>query len=694
MIRRNIKLNGESIEKKREEILEKFIYTYECFEKLFDMFVDDEVFYKQPNKLRHKLIFYFGHTSSFYINKLIVGKYITKRVNPTFESIFAIGVDEMAWDDLKNIEFPKVQEVREYRNIVKQEVIEYIKSVNFSLPITWDSPMWVILMGIEHENIHFETSLVLHKQLDVKDLKGQKDFTNYNDFSNSPQNQLLDVESSIITLGKKHDADDFYGWDNEYGEKIVKVESFKASKYLVSNGEFLEFVQDGGYTNNLFWDNESKQWRDSNNITHPTFWIKKQNGEYNYRTLLDIIDLPLNWPVEVNGYEAEAFCKYKSALLDKNITLPSEAQYYRLREACNLPQEVTSGANINNIHQSSTPINMYRQGEFYDVVGNVWQWSSSAIDGFEGFKVHPLYDDFSVPTFDNKHLLIKGGSWASKGNAILKSSRYAFRKHFYQFAGFRYVESSQSSTNDLDYYESDEIISQYCEFHYGKEYLNVENFPKNIAKIAKQYASNETKSVLDIGCSVGRTSFELKRYFPKITGIDFSARFIKVAIDLKEKKHINYKLKVEGDITENKMITLEDNDLNDIDLSNIEFWQGDACNLKPHFRGYDLIVATNLIDRLYDPYKFLKDITDRLNKNGVLIISTPFTWSSEYVPKDMWLGGKIQNDKNIYSQDKLNEVLLNDYEALCEPFEVEFVIREHCRKYQHTFSLCSIWKKI
>jgi hypothetical protein len=53
-----------------------------------------------------------------------------------------------------------------------------------------------------------------------------------------------------------------------------------------------------------------------------------------------------------------------------------------------------------------------------------------------------LYDDFSTPTFDGKHTLIKGGSWISTGNEALKSSRYAFRRHFFQHAGFRYLVSA------------------------------------------------------------------------------------------------------------------------------------------------------------------------------------------------------------------------------------------------------------
>jgi len=609
LIQQNISLDGVSVELKREEILNYFLDTYETFEKLFEIFINDDVFYEQPEELRHKLIFYFGHTASFFINKLIYGKYITERVNAKYECIFAIGVDEMVWDDLKNISYPTVKQSKEYRLQVKNVVVEYIKNLEFTLPITWDSPMWVILMGIEHENIHIETSSVLHRQLDISLVKEHKEFIPYDKSDIAPFNKLIEVEGTTLILGKPHDANDYYGWDNEYGSRVVEIEDFQASKYLVSNQEFLEFVNANGYENNHYWDDEALQWKDENNISHPPFWI--QDGDkYLYRTLTKVIELPLNWPVEVNAHEANAFCQYKSEQTKQNITLPCEAQYQRLRDVCNIPYEVEENANIGKTPwASSTPIDMYKQGEFYDVVGNVWQWSSSCIDAYDDFKVHPLYDDFSTPTFDNQHALIKGCSWITRGNGILKDSRYAFRKHFYQHAGFRYIQSDKDTSTDVKIYENEDDVASQCDEQYGDKHSNIF---EDIAKVAQKYAPKSTQKVLNIACGVGRVSFELKRYFPFVTGIDFSARFIVVATKLKDKKFISYN---------SKNISLENLDFTGIDMDGLEFWQGDACNLKPHFHSYDVVVSVDLLSHLYDREKFLSDITDRINKDGVIIFA-------------------------------------------------------------------------
>src|SRR5690606_21433452 len=86
-----------------------------------------------------------------------------------------------------------------------------------------------------------------------------------------------------------------------------------------------------------------------------------------------------------------------------------------------------------------------------------------------GFKVHPLYDDFSTPTFDCRHNLIKGGSWISTGNEATRHSRYAFRRHFYQHAGFRYIASPDKVEIRDDRYETDPDVVPLCELHYGAQ---------------------------------------------------------------------------------------------------------------------------------------------------------------------------------------------------------------------------------
>ena len=692
-IKNSVNLNTGLIEEKREEIKKQFLQTFELDEKLFDLLKEKDFIYEQPNRLRHPLIFYYGHTATFFINKLILANIIKQRVNPEFESIFAIGVDEMSWDDLNsgNYKWPKFEEIKNYRQKVKDIVLELIDNIEFTIPINWDSSMWIILMGIEHENIHIETSSVLLRELDIKYLRKDEIFTYSNEFSNDyPINELIDVKGGDIILQKDRKDPIFYGWDNEFSYHASKINDFKASKYLVSNGEFLEFVKEDGYNKPEFFSKEGREWLGYTNAKHPTFWIKEDEN-YFLREINRVVALPLNYPVDVNLYEAEAFCKYKSQKLGIEVRLPSEDEYYRLYDFVDAGNKE---ANIGLIQFNQSPVNKHKFDEFYDVVGNVWQWSLTPIYPFDDFVPHPIYDDFTTPTYDDRHALIKGGSFISLGNETLKESRYAFRKHFFQHAGFRYVNSSNEYRTKLNdnVYETDELISQYCEFHYGNENFGVKNFCVNSVELLNPYLKNiKTSKALDLGCSVGRASFELAKTFDEVLGIDFSANFINVGVKLKNYDSLIYKIKKEGELFEEKSVSLKDLGLEQI-KNKVSFMQGDACNLKDIYSGFDLIFCSNLIDRLYYPQKFLDDIPSRINKDGLLVLLSPYTWLEDYTPKENWLGGYIKDNKEISTLDSLKNNLSSQFELL-DTIDVPFVIKETARKYQHTISQMTIWKK-
>jgi 5-histidylcysteine sulfoxide synthase len=405
LITKTIDLRSGSSEAKREEIRDYFLKTWAIDELLYTQLKSDDIFYKRGDSLRHIILFYLGHTAVFYINKLFLAKIISKRINPRFESLFAIGVDEMSWDDLdnNNYDWPPVHEVRAYRDEVKKVILEVIDTAPLELPINWDSPFWIILMGIEHERIHLETSSVLIRQLPLEDLTPGLFGVRCPSSGDAPKNELVPVSGAKMKLGKPMDYP-LYGWDNEYGNYEEEVSDFAAAKYLTSNGEFLEFIEDGGYNNENYWTEEGWNWRNFKQAEMPLFW-RKYEKEYYLRLVAEEIPMPWNWPVEVNYLEAKAFCNWKSIKTGKNFRLPTEAEWYRLHGVAQL-NEVTewekAPGNINlEYYSSPCPVNMFVQGQFFDVVGNVWQWTETPITGFPGFKVHPMYDDFSSLLYDH-----------------------------------------------------------------------------------------------------------------------------------------------------------------------------------------------------------------------------------------------------------------------------------------------------
>jgi 5-histidylcysteine sulfoxide synthase/putative 4-mercaptohistidine N1-methyltranferase len=715
-------LHDTDAERVRSTLRHYFLDTFSRYESLFDCLVNDEAFYTQSIRLRHPLIFYYGHTATFFINKLLLTRLITERVDQHMESVFAVGVDEMSWDDLNsaNYNWPSPAEVKAYRHKVRDLILNLIDHAPLEMPINWQHPWWAIVMGVEHERIHLETSSVLIRQHQLEFVKpvaqwhafpAQDFMRNSTNSANHhhalkhktqsiPQNKLIKVTAGQVVLGKDK-TNPYYGWDNEYGLHEADIPAFEAAQCLVSNAEFLQFVDAGGYRNTDYWLEEGQGWLGFTKAEHPTFWRKQTNG-WQLRLMTEEVAMPWDWPAEVNYHEAKAFCNWKQKKTGQSVRLPTEDEWYRLYDVAGIAEVGATKANA-NLHldyaASPCPVNQFKHGEFFDVVGNVWQWTETPIYPFEGFDVHPIYDDFTTPTFDERHNLLKGGSWISAGNETLRSARYAFRRHFFQHAGFRYVVSGEITPVQSSHYETDKLMSEYAEFHYGDHYFGVENFPKALADLAIQTLSAHSldqlpkRKALDLGCASGRATFELAQYFDDVTGIDFSARFIGQAALLAKGETLRYTLIEEGELVSYKSRSLADLGLSHTQ-NKVNFYQGDACNLKPVFTGYDFIMAANLIDRLYEPAKFLDHIHERLNVGGVLMLTSPYTWLKEHTELKNWVGGFKKDGESFTTLDGLQQILAKHFRLIQAPQEVPFVIRETKRKYQHSLSEVTFWQRM
>ncbi|WP_440873724.1 5-histidylcysteine sulfoxide synthase [Thalassotalea sp. PLHSN55] len=688
-------LTGNDIATKRQEIKHYFNNSWAQYQSLFSLINHDDAFYLKAEPLRHPLIFYFGHTATFYVNKLLLGKYIDQRIDPHLEAICAVGVDEMSWDDLDsaNYDWPSVDHVKHYRDKVHVLIENIIDTMDLTLPIKQNSLAWVILMAIEHERIHIETSSVIIRMLPLAYLTESPQWPSCLNYDKAPKNSFIGQAGRKVKLGKP-DSDNTYGWDNEYGENIVEVSPFEASTYLVSNQEYLEFVNDNGYQNLSYWCDEGQQWLSYSKASMPRFW-QHQHGEYFQRNLTKLIPLPLNWPVEVNYLEAKAFCNWKGQQSQEFIRLPTEAEWQLLREKVSddLPTWQVVPGNINLAkYASSCPIDTFKHQDLYDVVGNVWQWTESPINAFPGFKVHPLYDDFSTPTFDSRHNLIKGGSWISTGNEALKHARYAFRRHFYQHAGFRYIrsESKNIPTDIVTPFEQDAKIANKLALHYQQGFEGIPSlFKQAIVAIDNAKAHFNTDRALDLGCSVGGATFELAQLFEHVDGIDLTARHIQHALAFKEQKILRYALPTEGELLDYHELSLTKMPYADY-VQQVHFYQGDALNLKPQFSGYDLIFSAHLIDSIAEPHALINVLQQKLNPGGVLVLITNYQADQTLVTNA--LGGYKINGENFTRKDGLQTLLLKHFKPIASE-EINWLKRVNARHFIYNKSELSIWKK-
>lgn len=728
----------------REAVLAYFENTWALTEQLFSALASDEAYYVRPyHKTRHPLVFYYAHPVCFYVNKLLVSKLIDAPVNQEFELLFETGVDEMNWDDLHEGEqdvWPPLSEVRAYRKQV-YELVRNIIMTHPALdePITQSSPTWSLAMGFEHERIHLETSSVLIRELPIEHVKQPDQWPAWlsepADQNHEPQqgkdfpvNSLIDVDATAVSLGKPQQWPSF-GWDNEYGSDAREVSSFRASKHLISNGEFHRFVKAGGYEQKKYWSESGWGWRQFRNVKWPTFWV--QDGpagshRFKLRTTFSEIPMQWSWPAVVNFYEAKAYCAWLSELDDAKLPyrLLQESEHLAIRDTS------LSGAGAEKAdHSYATELDYVMQTEqsaainhnlrwgsesavdalpanskgFHDSFGNVWQWCEDPFHPLPEFSIHPYYTDFSTPCFDGEHQMILGGSFISTGDEASIWSRFHFRPHFFQHAGFRVVQETTAAAKKGDKYDTDDVVNQYLLFHFGSateqrdeelansiEFPNVQNLITRTVDLVNEYSGQQNK-VLDLGCAVGRASFELAKSFDRVIGLDYSDAFIAAAESLRIDKQLAYSRWDTGRHRTELIASIE----GDLATDHIDFVQGDAANLGAvpllqSEQAFDAILLSNLLCRLSNPQDCLAQFVDSdryLRAGGVLVIASPNTWMEEYTPQENFLDG-------AGSEATLEAVggQLPGFELLHNE-DLPFMIREHRRKYEYIVSQVSVWRK-
>jgi 5-histidylcysteine sulfoxide synthase len=423
----------------RSQVREYFLNTWELYEDLFSSIRSDDSLFTNPDPRRHPLIFYLGHTAVFYLNKFKAAGIIDHGINSHFENILAVGVDPATAKDLETRDlWPSADQVREYRKLAREKILQVIDRADFSRKVNWDDPLWSLFMGLEHDRIHFETSSVLIRQY-AADLVSRPDGWTYAPTDvPATGGQMVEIEGGKVSLGRP-ESSDLYGWDNEYGMQEVVVEPFAVSTNMVTNEEFLEFVRAGGYQNHEFWSEEGQTWIEKYDILRPRFWIEEGKGMH-YRAMFDEMPLPLSWPAEVTCHEAMAYCAWKGP----GWRLMWEREWKLLSDQAPAPGgDVVFGKNynLNLAWGSPCPVGMMAGGRtssgVNDIHGNVWDWLGDDFYRLPGFRAHPYYEDFSAPYFDSQHGMLAGGAWASSGTSASKYYRLWFRRGFVQHAGFR-----------------------------------------------------------------------------------------------------------------------------------------------------------------------------------------------------------------------------------------------------------------
>lgn len=244
-------------------------------------------------------------------------------------------------------------------------------------------------------------------------------------------------------------------------------------------------------------------------------------------------------------------------------------------------------------------------------------------------------------------------------------------------------------------YETENSTRQYLDFHYTPGCVNFTrsltqlseafDFPTRVAQLFAKHRPRHAGVALDLGCSVGASAFEMSRTFARVIGLDLSESFIKYATLIKENRQLDFEAPEQGFRTVKRVARLAD----DIDSSKVTFVVGDALNVDPSLGTFDGLLVANLLCRVPNPRALLASFSRLVNKGGILVIASPYSWWEGATSSDQWIGG---HDGDKPSDVLAKAILAVDFELLDEHDE-PFLLRDHTRRYQIGFSHTTVWRR-
>ncbi|HEV8227981.1 MAG TPA: SUMF1/EgtB/PvdO family nonheme iron enzyme [Methylomirabilota bacterium] len=438
-----------------ETVVERLTGAWARTDRIFEILAP-EAFLAQPIALRHPFIFYVGHLPAFAWNHICAGVLGLPSLNAGFDELFSRGIDPDVDDpthchahpDVPD-RWPSLAAVLGYRERVRAAVLESVDAVAERAGThLMARDERVFTMIIEHELMHQETLLYMMQQLPY-DQKVCPAWLPPKQLGRGRPPATVRVPAGTATLGCEL-GDLPFGWDNEFPSAQVLVPGFHVDETPVTNGQFLAFVDDGGYRRPELWNEDDREWLRVEQRSGPPVWTKK-DGRWIYRGFFELLPLVsvADWPVYVSLAEARAYARWQGK------RLLSEPEFHRAAYGDPSGAERAfpwGGAgpgethgNFDSRRWSATPVGAYPEGAsawgVHELIGNGWEWTDTPFAGFQGFEAWiPEYPGYSADFFDGKHFVLKGASWATGAELVRRSFRNWYQAHYpYVFAKFRCV---------------------------------------------------------------------------------------------------------------------------------------------------------------------------------------------------------------------------------------------------------------
>ena len=384
-----------------------------------------EDFVVQPVVDVSPLKWHLGHTTWFFETFILVPfmdnyRVFNERYPLLFNSYYISAGDRWTRANRGQLTRPTVEEVFKYRAYVDYAMDQLFAKAELS-----EELVKLIEVGCNHEQQHQELFLY-----DIKRILGDNPlFPIYRPFDVTKpaprfrDKEWLSVGEGIYQIGFEGDA---YHFDNEKGCHKVFLHDFEIESGLVTNREYLTFIEEGGYSNHLFWLSEAWDWVNENQIKAPRYWHLGDGGAWGSYTLSGFEPIDWDQPVaHISHFEADAFARWKGC------RLPTEFEW---EVACGqFSDQIPADANFveNKLFRST-------QTNTYDFFGNLWEWTSSPYTAYPFFKIA----DGALGEYNGKFMMnqmvLRGGSFATPRNHIRKTYRNFFHPHLrWLFSGIR-----------------------------------------------------------------------------------------------------------------------------------------------------------------------------------------------------------------------------------------------------------------
>jgi gamma-glutamyl hercynylcysteine S-oxide synthase len=254
---------------------------------------------------------------------------------------------------------------------------------------------------------------------------------------------MVRFPGGIVELGT---ADRSAAYDNERPPHAVRLRPFWIDVTPVTNGDYLAFMEAGGYLRREWWSDAGLAWRAESGVTAPKHWAK-ENGVWHTRTMDVVRPLDPDRPVcHVCWHEAEAYARFAGKRLPTEAEWEAAAAWDPATGSARLypwgdDPATAELANVDQLAFDTAPVGTFERNVSpigcYGMIGDVWEWTASDFRGYPGFRAFP-YAEYSEVFFGTEYKVLRGGSWATCPGAIRNTFRnwdYPIRRQI--FSGFR-----------------------------------------------------------------------------------------------------------------------------------------------------------------------------------------------------------------------------------------------------------------